>query len=199
MSGSSSVVVEEKEPLSTNKSFEPFSNKTNASPVKHAAYVENVFRGMVESLGTSVACGDFLTRSATAVVNNENTYSQREKEIVRQIERISPYIKWVVENEDKVAASEQFQRSARAVIGLLHASTCLPTPIPTSSVDIEKGASLFLNDDVSYFDIEVFDDIVEFYAKDKNNGEEYYGEEHIKVGQFPSRLLTTLYKLYARN
>lgn len=198
MSEVSSVVVGDRKPQSTNKTFDPFRTPT-VVPASAPGCIEDMIRGVAESLSSAVINSGIYNRPATAMVNRERACSQREKEIERQIERISPYIRWVTEGGNSVPADDKFQDSARAAIGLLSASLCSPAPVPTSSVDIEKGASLFLNDDISYFDIECFGNLIEFYARDKSNGVEFYGEEEVHEGVIPPSLLATFYKLYARN
>lgn len=199
MSAVSSVGVEDREPQSTDKTFEPFRSKIAVPSGIQADVAGSILSAIVESVGGAIVPNGCWNQSATALVNREIACSQREKEIARQISRVSPYINWVIEGGDRTPEDEKFQRSVRAVIELLSASLFLPTPVPTSSVDIEKGASLFLNDDISYFDIEVFDNIIEFYAKDKVSNAEFFGEEEVVDGRVPPSLLATLFKLYARN
>lgn len=117
-------------------------------------------------------------------------------EVDRQVERITGLLETHKEAGDQ---SAKLVESIGTSIALLHSFVTLPLPVPIASDGEDDGASLFIETEHLYGDLEISGKTVEYYLRSKANGfqSEIYDIEDVEDGRIPPRLLGCLYTHHA--
>lgn len=141
-----------------------------------------------DTFGSPTAWAITSNLSRPAVVRK----APKAAEVDRQVERITSLLEAHRQGSDQ---SAKLVESIGTSIALLHSFVTLPLPVPIASDGEDDGASLFIDTEHLYGDLEISGSTVEYYLRSKTGDfqNEIYDVEDVEDGRIPPRLLGCLY------
>lgn len=134
---------------------------------------------------TSVSRTHLKSHYESAVTNSQ--------EVLRQIERIKPFLEWANNNPDTEIDIESLNDS----ISFLNLLSTGPTPIPVIGIGKDGKSSLFMEHDNHYLEANFVDSHVEYLFSTPDT--EQFFEDKFERSYIPPNLLYLLYAHFARN
>lgn len=125
-------------------------------------------------------------------------------ETIRPIRHIAPKIAEIERQVERLTAAKAIAEDTRSIdlcIEFLRALASAPVPVPVSGWSKETGPSLFFDQDGYYGDIEVVDNLMEYYLKSRHGDVplNIFNSEQVDLNSpIPQNLLGYLYIMFAR-
>ena len=170
------------------------SSETNQARLAQKRQHLNILRDILVGFDTNIA----MTKSPTPSLGTAiyQTTPQIE-EVNRQISRMRAALACAEESSQSSNSLEDLTSS----INMLSSLACSPLPVPVAAWSAGNGPSLFFQENGFYGDLEIRDKTVEYLLKwsDSNGPVEIYDNEEITDTRLPPKLLTHLYRAFARS